>query len=707
MFGLPLLDLIVIAAYFLAIIAIGVISAKKIRSKEDFLLGGRHFGKGIQTFAAFGQGTSADNAVGVSRTVFVDGIAGIWSSLLTLFATPVYWLTSPWYRRLRLLTLAEFFAERYESRRMSMVYALMGVVGLMAMVSIGISAMSKTVIALTPKSYAELSAAERLEYDQAIELADLEELDFRSLDTAQVERMATLRRLEPRRLFSHLDERVLIFGVCVIVVLYGSLGGLAAAFLTDLIQGVFIILLSVMLLPFAMWKVSARYGDGSLSGAMAVLHQQLPQSALQVFGSPSAIDFTWYFVVAASLMSMANTAVQPNQLVAIGAAKDELTARVGYVAGNFIKRFVTILWGFVALFAIILYTGSIRNPDLVWGQMTLDLVGGLGLGLVGLMIACLMSALMSTADCQMITAAGLFTESFYSRLLPGRSEQHYLWVGRVFSVGFIFLSAAFATAFDDILSLLKFSWSFFAVFAASFWLGLLWRRAHRLAAWVSISVTAVLFVVGPPLVPALFPALRTEEGLLVRNEDRVIEQEYVATRADVEALAQAGRVVREGESFSKTFNVAGRSIFWEQGVRLEDGSLRGEGSLHLDLWLLDRLGWDLRKNPAAFNETLRFLMRLVVPFGLLIVVSLLVPRSPSLQVQRFFLKMRLPVLPEAAADARRLAEVQEDPDFGRSGLMFPNSQWEIQAFRGVAAKGFAVCCGVVVALLLLLYLLVR
>ena len=33
--------------------------------------------------------------------------------------------------------------------------------------------------------------------------------------------------------------------------------------------------------------------------------------------------------------------------------------------------------------------------------------GGLGLGLVGLMIACMMSALMSTADCQMITAAGL------------------------------------------------------------------------------------------------------------------------------------------------------------------------------------------------------------------------------------------------------------------------------------------------------------
>lgn len=706
MFGLSLLDLLVIFVYFGAIIVIGLRAARKIKNQEDFLLGGRSFGKLIQTFAAFGQGTSADNAVGVSRTVFVDGIAGIWSSLLMLFATPVYWLTSPWYRRLRLLTLAEFFEERYQSRRMSLLYALMGVVGLVAIVSLGISAMSKTVLALTPKPYEDLSIEERVEYDQAVELAALEELDFASLSATQEERMGELRRFEPRMHFSYLDEKTLIYSVCIIIVIYGSLGGLGAAFLTDLIQGVFIIILSVVLLPFAMLKVSSLHGDGTFSGAMTVMHERLPQAALQLFGSPSTLDFTWYFVVAVSLMSMANTAVQPNQLVAIGSAKDEYTGRVGYVTGNFIKRIVTILWGFVALFAIILYTGQIRNPDLVWGTMTLDLLGGLGAGLVGLMIACMMSALMSTADCQMITAAGLFTKSFYNKVCPGKSETHYVWVGRVFSCAFIFLAAAFATAFGDILSLLKFTWSFFAVFAASFWLGLLWRKASRVAAWTSIGVTAVLFVVGPPLLPALFPGLRSSDGLLLVNEDRVVKREYVATIGDVEGAEAVGATLAVGETFSKTYQIDGKSIFWDQGIRYDGETAIGKGSLHIDLWLLSRIGFELETYPRAWNETIRFLLRVFVPFGLLVIVSLVFPRKPSEEVARFFVKMRLPVVPDLQEDQCRLKEAQRDLSFGRETLMFPDSEWEMQKFRGVAAKGFLICCGVVGLLLLFLYWLV-
>lgn len=706
MFGLSLLDLFIILIYFGVLVIIGLQAAKRIRNQEDFLLGGRRFGKLIQTFAAFGQGTSADNAVGVSRTVFVDGIAGIWSSLLMLFSTPVYWLTSPWYRRLRLYTLAEFFEERYESRRMSMLYALMGVIGLVAIVSLGISAMSKTVLALTPKPYEALTVEQRVEYDCAVELTDLETRDFLSLSEGERDRLRELRQMSPRRHFSYLNEHVLVWGVCIVIVIYGSLGGLGAAFLTDLIQGVFILLLSVILLPFAMRKASSLHGDGTISGAMTVLHEQLPQSALELFGSPSTIDFTWYFVAAVSLMSMANTAVQPNQLVAIGSAKDEYTGRVGFVTGNFIKRVVTILWGFVALFAIILYSGQIRNPDMVWGAMTLDLLGGLGLGLVGLMIACMLSALMSTADCQMITAAGLFSKGFYSKVFPGRSEGHYVWVGRVFSVVFISLAAAFATAFGDILSLLKFTWAFFSVFAASFWLGLLWRRASRLAAWVSIVATAVLFVIGPPLVPMLFPSLRSADGLLLKNEDRLVERSYVATIGDVEVADRQGRDLSVGEAFTKSYNIAGRSIFWDQGIRHEDGRSIGAGTLHLDLWGLHALGMDLEHYPRALNETIRFLLRVLVPFGLLVSVTLVFPRNASPLVDRFFVKMRVPVTPDLAIDAARVRAAQEDPDYGRDGLMFPNSQWEMQKFRGVAATGFFICCGVVGLLLLFLYLLV-
>jgi SSS family solute:Na+ symporter len=119
MFGLLIIDLIVIVLYFAMMIAIGVWSSRRIKNQEDFFLAGRRLGKVVQAFAAFGMGTSAETAVSVSTTTFTNGASGVWSSLLYLFGTPVYWLISPWQRRVRLLTTGDFFLERYGCTRMA------------------------------------------------------------------------------------------------------------------------------------------------------------------------------------------------------------------------------------------------------------------------------------------------------------------------------------------------------------------------------------------------------------------------------------------------------------------------------------------------------------------------------------------------------------------------------------------------------------
>ena len=63
MFGLQPIDLVVIVVYFGAMIAIGTRSMTRIKDQQDYFLAGRRFGKFIQTFAAFGQGTSADKPI--------------------------------------------------------------------------------------------------------------------------------------------------------------------------------------------------------------------------------------------------------------------------------------------------------------------------------------------------------------------------------------------------------------------------------------------------------------------------------------------------------------------------------------------------------------------------------------------------------------------------------------------------------------------
>ena len=66
-----------------------------------------------------------------STTTYNNGASGIWSALLFLWGTPVYWFTSPWYRRLRVLTLGDFFEERYSSKRMAGFYAIVASLWLM------------------------------------------------------------------------------------------------------------------------------------------------------------------------------------------------------------------------------------------------------------------------------------------------------------------------------------------------------------------------------------------------------------------------------------------------------------------------------------------------------------------------------------------------------------------------------------------------
>ncbi len=89
MFGLPLIDIIVIIIYFVIVIAIGLWSMRRIKNQEDYFLAGRRFGKFIQTFAAFGQGTSADTAIGVSTTTFSNGAAGMWRLAYLSFCNTV------------------------------------------------------------------------------------------------------------------------------------------------------------------------------------------------------------------------------------------------------------------------------------------------------------------------------------------------------------------------------------------------------------------------------------------------------------------------------------------------------------------------------------------------------------------------------------------------------------------------------------------
>jgi SSS family solute:Na+ symporter len=720
MFGLSFIDLAVLGAYFVFVIGIGVWASRRITNQEDYFLGGRRFGKFVQVFAAFGQGTSAESAVGTTVMVQRNGLAGIFSSLIMSLALPVYWITSVWYRRMRILTLGDFFEVRYRSKSMAVFYALFSAVFFMIVIGLGFKAMSRTVVGMTPVQAQHLTLEQAAEIPLAMEWQELERMDAALMSPGQVQRLEELRMLRPSSLFSYLDENWLIVFIAVCVVFYAALGGLEAAFISDTLQGIFTVLLSVILLPFVYFKIQSYFEVEGLGGVIEILRSQLPESSFQLFGSPALADFTWYYLVVLLVVLTLNTAVQANQLVATGSAKDEYTARFGFTTGILIKRVCTLLWGVTAIFLVVLYGRTVLDPDYIWGVATQDLLGPAGVGLVGLMIACMLAALMSTADALMLTASGLITHNVLRTLVPGKSEKFYVNAGKIVGAGVIAGAVLVALKFETVFGLIKLLWEFNVVVAAAFWLGLKWRRANPVAAWSSISFALVVFIL-LPVIFSLFSSVRTHPSLTRTIEPVLYEMRFEAREVDVqsrqaeieawEALDALGRAdiarpleLFAGERFTQSIWSERRAIYWTEGVRINaDGIAEGRGFFSPELYLLDRIGFDLSQNAYAMNETIRLAIRGFTPFVVLFLVGLFTRPDLSLPVRQFYATMRTPAVADKELDKQEVALSLENPHRFDHRLLFPNSNWEIEKPTRTDSVGFIVFAVAGVAVIVLLY----
>ncbi len=750
MFGLSIFDIIVLGIFFLILAGIGIWAMLRVRDQEDFFMGGRRFGKLIQIFAAFGQATSSDTGPSVATTTYNNGAAGVWASLMMLFATPSYWLTGVWYRRLRVLTLGDYFTERYASRALGGAYSVMASISMMLLLTVGFIVMTKTVLVMTPKELpvvpvevvndpddhsigqlaakSELTVEETAEYIQYLQLEQYLSRDYINLTNAERQEMEFLQALAPRNNFSHIPTNLFIWLTVLFICLYSIAGGLEAAFISDLLQGIFIILLSLVLLPFAFLEINHTFGSEGVMGAFRTMHAQLPESYFEIFGSPHSIDFTWYYILALGIMATINVAAGANQLVAAGAAKNESAARIGLTYGTYLKRVTTVFWGLTALAIVLLYGDAVSDPDHLWGYASRALLAPLNLGLIGLMIAALLAALLSTADMMMLASSGLITRNLYKPLFPKRSEKHYVTAGRIIGVGFVCVAAFVVMGSDSLFDQLKIFWEWGVVFSAGFWMGILWRRTNRRSVWYSIMLTLGLFFLMPMIIPTLFPGLRTNEYLLKRTEPRIIERQYTATPMDAEsrnqeilrwesltdaekAIVARPPLLEVGEEFTRSYNIGGKRIFWTHGISVNQrtGQLEGRGLISIELVLLDLAGFDLAANKYSVNETIRLLIRTLFPFLVIFIFSSLYRHTPkeAAVLDRFYVRMKTRVQQDREADNRELEASYADPSRFDHRKMFPNTQWEMLKWNREDHIGFWLAIGLVFGIIALLYFLVN
>ena len=172
-----------------------------------------------------------------------------------------------------------------------------------------------------------------------------------------------------------LIEHALVYICAVIVLVYGVLGGLRAAYWTDFVQGIFIILLSVLLIPMGLKALVEK--DAQENGrdpaavtwadstdGFRIMHERVPEDYFSLFSGPSAGEFPVPYIISLTLLVLVGIVVQPHFIATGGgSAKTEFGARVGLVAGNFLKRLCTVGWALTALIALALHSGHGFLPD--------------------------------------------------------------------------------------------------------------------------------------------------------------------------------------------------------------------------------------------------------------------------------------------------------------------------------------------------------
>ncbi|MFP6619886.1 MAG: sodium:solute symporter family protein [Pirellulaceae bacterium] len=707
-------DYIVLFGYFLILIGIGVYCMRRIKHQEDYLMGGRGFGKLLQTFAAFGAGTGSSDPINTARNTYTGGMSGMWSVMFWLFVTPFYWITAVWYRRMRHLTLGDWYVERYESKKIGAAYSIFGVFFFMIYGSMFFTAIATTAEPMIGETVSLFGNDVALKY-------------------------------------------VLIPTIAIVVVLYGMAGGLAAAYYTDLLQGICIIALSIMLIPIGLNALNSSENlnpGGNMSGP-EVMHDQLPESFFEIIGS-SAAEFSFYYLVAIIFANLVGIVVQPHFIATGGgSAKSEQDARVGLVVGNFLKRFCTLGWVFTALIAAALYADVpelIDHPDRTWGYASMQLLGP---GFRGLMLACLLAALMSSVDAQMVVGAGLILRNLYMPFIrPTGNEKEYLWVGRVVGVVIVGGSVLFALTIFDMLGQLQLTFWFPLVFAAPFWLGMYWRRATTTAAWITVTYCLLFFFVIPFFGPKVVPGLRSNQALVESTIHQRTTTQVLVSKSDLRrkhtkaleawsstrvrqasdnAVIEKPHLSQDGAQLivdskdgkvewiagktrqPKVIMSGGKSIYWDKVVPREQKVTRlttqteqvdkftvretleypagtellGEGNLKLNL-VLYKPFLDMKTKSGSSLNALELVPKIIMPFLVMIICCFLTRPNSQEALDRYYAKMKTPVDPDPEKDQAKLAAAYADPGNTERVKLFPNSNLEFQKPTTADIAGFVI-----------------
>ena len=446
------MQLLAFVLYFALILGIGLFFFMRSKSsgEKDYFLGGRSMGPWVTAMSAQASDMSGWLLMGFPGSILAFGMGKVWIGIGLALGTAANWIFVA--KRLRrfssasndAITLPQYLTNRFASQNpiLKILCASIFLISFTVYVSSAFVAGKSVMIAVIPW---------------------------------------------------FADKPTLAMGVFALLILfYTFLGGYKAVCWTDFFQGI-MMLIALLAVPIVMCFGNF---DPTLTQAFAenvAVFQTNPFSAswqdivtglswgLGYFGMPHII-VRFMGIKKPSQVKKASTVAIFWVVLTLGSA----------IALSILGRTFLLSDG-TSLAQKLLPAGNQQDIFIALAQDIFPPI------VVGLLLAAIVAAAMSTADSQLLVASSAFTSDLYKPLIRKNkaSEKETLWVGRIVvaivSVIAFFIATSGTAWASSIMSMVENAWGLFgAAFGPVVLLSLFWRRLNYAGACTGIFVGAVV-----------------------------------------------------------------------------------------------------------------------------------------------------------------------------------------------------------------------
>ncbi len=424
------IDWLIVLSYLILTMGLGIyLSRKASKSLTDFFVSGRSLPWWLAGISMAATTFSIDTPLYICGVVGNRGISGNWEwwSFGISHLIMVYIFARMW-RRSQVITDAELTELRYGGK---MAAILRGTKAFLFAVPINCIAIGYAMLAM-------VKVVEALEIWQNLGIAE---------NATQI-------------------KLISVIGVSIFVLIYAGLSGLWGVVSTDFFQFFLALFGALIVAGFALGNVGGihqliervqlvpQLADKDIL-SLIPLNINTQGGALIQFSQTAGITASTFFAyVFIQWWSWRRSDGGGEFVQRFVAAKDEAEAEKAAWTFNIMHYIIrTWPWIIVALAALVIYP-ELSDREMGYPKLMLEFLPP---GILGLVVASLVAAFMSTVSTSINWGASFITNDLYKRFIkPNANQPELVLVGRISSVIVTFLGAMTAFATKDVASVFRF-----------------------------------------------------------------------------------------------------------------------------------------------------------------------------------------------------------------------------------------------------------